>query len=110
MALSVLAFFNVSRNLCGNDRVTEELSPDGQLKLVVFRRDCGATTGDSTQISVLRADQPLPNEAGNVLIVAGEPALTARWRDRRQINISRLGVTKVFKREPKVKDVKISYE
>lgn len=110
LLLLAFAFFYASGNLCRNDQVTEEVSSDRQLKVVVFRRDCGATTGYSTQISVLRADPTLPNSSGNVLIVAGEQAVTARWSDRRQVDISALGVAKVFKRETEAGNVKISYE
>jgi len=34
---------------CGNDVLTDLPSPDGKYKVVVFQRDCGATTGFSTQ-------------------------------------------------------------
>lgn len=42
-------------NPCGNDEVREFLSPNGRVKAVVFRRNCGATTSHSTHVSVLRA-------------------------------------------------------
>jgi hypothetical protein len=43
-------------DLCGNDPISETPSPNGQMKVVVFQRDCGATTGFSTQVSVLPID------------------------------------------------------
>ncbi len=53
-------------DMCGNDVTKEVISPDGKMKAVVFQRDCGATTGFSTQISVLPDSKTLPNESGNV--------------------------------------------
>jgi hypothetical protein len=54
--------------MCGNQIVTEQLSPDKKYKLVVFVRDCGATTGYSTQISILSSDKKLmDDQTGNVL-------------------------------------------
>jgi hypothetical protein len=41
---------------CGNQLYQEVLSPDNKYKAVVFQRDCGATTGFSTRVSILRAD------------------------------------------------------
>jgi hypothetical protein len=38
--------------MCGNYVVAEKISPDGRRKVVVFQRDCGATTGFSTQVSL----------------------------------------------------------
>ena len=34
--------------VCGNDILTETRAPDGRFKVVVFQRDCGATTRFST--------------------------------------------------------------
>jgi hypothetical protein len=40
-------------------------SPDGRRDAVMFQRDCGATTGFSTQVSVLDTDEQLSG-SGNV--------------------------------------------
>src|SRR5687767_10343542 len=47
-------------DMCGNDIQLTVVSPDRKLKAVVFERSCGATTGFSTQVSVLPADRDLP--------------------------------------------------
>jgi hypothetical protein len=41
---------------CGNAVLSEEYSPNREFRAVVFERDCGATTGFSTQVSVLTAN------------------------------------------------------
>jgi hypothetical protein len=50
---------------CGNEVLKETASPDGKMKAVIFQRDCGATTGFSTQVSILFEDEKLPDEGGN---------------------------------------------
>ncbi len=46
------AWFAVSApGLCGNDVLSENISPSGHWKAVVSERSCGATTGFSTQVS-----------------------------------------------------------
>jgi hypothetical protein len=54
---------------CANSAFEEFRSPAGRWKVVVFERDCGATTGFSTQASLLPLDAPLPKEAGNILSI-----------------------------------------
>ena len=56
-------------NPCGNEVVETVPSPTQKWSAVVFVRDCGATTGFSTQLSILRARENLPNESGNVLVL-----------------------------------------
>ena len=53
--------------MCGDDVLAEDVSPNGKKKVTVFQRDCGATTGFSTQASILDAESKLPARGGNVL-------------------------------------------
>jgi hypothetical protein len=55
-------------DMCANKFLSEIPSPDGALKVVVFQRDCGATTGYSTHISVVQTNRSLPNESGNLFV------------------------------------------
>jgi hypothetical protein len=78
-------------DLCGNTVVVTELSPSRAMTAVLFERDCGATTGFSSQVSVLRADEDLPNAGGNVFAKNeakggeatswGGPFVALQWRD-----------------------------
>lgn len=72
-------FFVLDRSfsdMCGNEVFQELNSPDARLKAVIFQRDCGATTGFSTQISLIAANTKLPNETGNLFAVTGHPKET----------------------------------
>src|SRR5436309_15923351 len=55
-------------SMCANELVSEIRSPDGMFKVVVFQRNCGATTAASIQASVVAADAPLPSTAGNLFV------------------------------------------
>lgn len=59
---------SLTSGLCDNKVISESVSPDGYLKAVVFSRDCGATTGYSTQVSIIKNIDSLPNEVGNVFV------------------------------------------
>ena len=62
-----LVFFMLDE-MCANTVLSESTSGDGKLKAVVFQRDCGATTGFSTQVSVVNNGSALPARAGNLFI------------------------------------------
>ena len=75
---------------CVNEQLDAVASPDGTHRAVVFQRDCGATTGFSTQISVLAAGAALPDSSGNVFSAdtdhgrapagpGGGPRVSVRW-------------------------------
>ena len=46
-------------DMCSNHVISRLPSPDGEHDAVMFQRDCGATTGFSTQVSILEAGEPL---------------------------------------------------
>ena len=50
---------------CGNTIVSSKAAPDGRRSAVLFQRDCGATTGFTTQVSILDSGRPLTG-GGNV--------------------------------------------
>jgi hypothetical protein len=71
--------------ICANEVRRTVLSPDGKLKAVAFRRDCGATTAYSYQLSVIPAGQDLPNWGWNVY--SGEAAENGKfhWKGPRTL-------------------------
>ena len=101
--------FNFSLNVCSNSIVSTHNSPNNTLKVVIFERNCGATTGFSTQISLLNKNESLGNESGNLYISEGYPeGYNAIWNNGNSLNIS--GVTgKHYKKETKYKNVTIHY-
>lgn len=82
---------------CGNTVVKTARSPDGQLDAVLFERGCGATTGFSTQISIVPAGE-LPEGAGNVFVTNGDSREDGRgewggaWADVRWFSERRLHI------------------
>ncbi len=77
--------------MCGNQVFQEIYSPDSQYKVVIFQRDCGATTGFSTQLSILKAEEELSNTSGNILVLDGHPKQTqiqVDWQNARSVDIT----------------------
>lgn len=95
---------------CANDNLHEVVSPNGALKAVRFRRDCGATTGYSTHISILPSTQRLPNKGGNVFVVGEEPMVVVRWIDDRHLSISGGGASASFLHLTDFRGIRITYD
>ena len=93
LVLIVLALFLLP-DLCGNEIYSEHVSPDNDYKAVIFQRDCGSTTGFSTQLSIIDANSDLDNDvAGNVLILDGHPddiQLKVAWRSNNELVVNHL--------------------
>ncbi|MGO4372792.1 DUF5412 family protein [Paenibacillus sp. MCAF20] len=95
-----------SSGLCRNQVITREAQPDGKYEFVVFKRDCGATTAYSYQLSVKEKDEELQNTKGNIFISNQE--FQAKWISSDKIRIS--GPTyEIFKQERNYKGINIVY-
>jgi hypothetical protein len=104
---------------CRNQILQDLPSPDGRRHAVVFARDCGATTGFSTQLSILTAARTVSG-GGNVFVVdsdhgkgdpgpGGGPAVTIRWLDRRTIEVHYDSRARIFTQERRHDDTDIRY-
>lgn len=111
---SVLVPWVLGKALCGNEVIAEYPSPGKQHRVVVFQRDCGATTGFSTQASLLDADEALGNEGGNLFVSdtnhGAAPAVSVVWMGERALVLRHHAGGRVFKSVPKRDGVRISYE
>ncbi len=105
---------------CANSVVASVASPDGAHRAVVFQRDCGATTGFSTQISVTDDSGP-PTDGGNAFIADddhgaatsgawGGPWADARWLSADHLLIRYAARSRLFHRQPSVSGIRISFE
>jgi hypothetical protein len=105
---------------CGNEILRVHYSPTKQLKAVVFGRDCGATTGFSTQVSIMSANDDLSNEAGNVFVAdtdhgkspsgpGGGPPVDVEWKGESSLNVIYDNRARVFLRKDSQNGVTVTY-
>ncbi len=99
---------------CENEHPVEHPSPDSQGKYVQFSRNCGATTSENLQISLLQANQPLPDEEANTFIADNNHGVTqfvaqGEWVSARELRITYSSKSRVFKKESRVGPVVITY-
>jgi hypothetical protein len=92
---------------CENEVVERVPSPDGSREVVVFTRNCGATTDFSTQISILPAGGVLPSRSGNTYIASHQTRVEVTWEGSRVAAIRRAaaGLTE----EPEVAGVRVRF-
>ena len=122
--MTLVAFGGACVNIagdCGNDIVKEVRSPTEKMKAVVFQRDCGATTGFTTQVSVLSLDQQLPNDSGNLLVADtdhgnapagawGGPMVEVSWTNETHLLIRHDKRAQLSKREESFANINVRYE
>ncbi|WP_159888681.1 hypothetical protein [Paenibacillus puerhi] len=108
VALGVYGLFRLVASACGNEIVNEIPQPGGALKAVVFIRDCGATTRESYQVSIIRKGSNIDDtDTGNVFI-AYEP-VSVSWSKYNDFDIEYAG-GQVFKQEINVKGIRVNYK
>jgi hypothetical protein len=89
-------------DLCGNNPLSEAISPDGKYKAVLFQRDCGATTDFSTQISILKKDQALANSGANTFATGNSQDIRYHWLDDDHLVIETDKTEKIYLAKEKV--------
>jgi hypothetical protein len=87
-------------------------SPDGSRSVVVFRKQCAAAVPYSTQASIAPAGAAFSAEKiPAFFIVAGTPAVSAKWRANNKIEMAVTpGGGKVFRSQQSVGDIKVAYK
>jgi hypothetical protein len=128
IAILLLAFVvwtclsQVVGSMCGNQLVSEYLSPDGKNKVIVFVRDCGATTGFWTNVSITNKGHKLrEDETSNAVTVddhetgpdsnrLGGGEVLAKWISNDTVVFRINEAAKLLKKEAEVRGVTIIYE
>lgn len=104
-----LGYYLVS-GICENTLIDSNASPNDKWKVVLFERNCGATTGFSSQISLLASHKELKNESGNVYIAEGYPKdYIINWESDDVVRISGTkGVN--YKKEKQLNGIQFRYD
>ena len=120
LLLVVPALMSGCSDTCGNNVISRAPSPDGRHEAVLFQRDCGATAGFSTQISILEAGKS-ETGSGNAFVADddhgkartgdwGGPWAEVKWLAADHLLIRYAKKSRVFDRSDNVGEVKLSYK
>lgn len=105
---------------CTTQVVTRLASPDGEREAVMFQRDCGATSGFSTQISIVDAGEA-PAGSGNTFRADdnhgaastgawGGPLAEVAWLASDRLRVRYADQARIFAQSDAVAGVSVSYE
>jgi len=104
---------------CSDAEIAEAKSPDGIYTAIMFQRDCGATTGFSTQVSILKTGQSVSG-AGNVFVADSNqgtaapgnwegPWVEMQWRGSKTLLIHYAVGSRVFVQKTSVSGISVEY-
>lgn len=104
LAIAILLMFygcsQLFSGLCGNVILSQTDSPNQNLKAVVFRRDCGATTDYSIHVSILNSWEKLSNDdAGNVFSQDTSEPATVIWDSDNELTVYHHKTGRIFTKE-----------
>lgn len=84
-------------------------SPDGQFDLVIFARDCGATTTANTQAALIPPGDTLPEDAASFFSVGVAADLDPRWDGFGNIELSAPAGANIYRQDDSVAGVSVIY-
>jgi hypothetical protein len=114
-------FEESGNGLCRNDVVESLPSPDGRFKVVIFVRNCGATTDYSTHVLILSSQEQVTHaDTGNVFVAdsnhggvgtsfVGALDVRARWSNSNSLVISHPQGSRIYLKEGSFKHIGITY-
>lgn len=112
-------FLGALRPACTNTVVETVASPDDAWHAVLFERSCGATSGFTSQVSVLPSGRALPDLSGNALVTMngdtasstewGGPLVEVHWTDLRHVEITYDSTAHVMSQQRSVGEIGISF-
>lgn len=96
---------------CVVEQYASSLSPDGKHIAMTYGRDCGATTGYNTQLSIAPAEVSFdPDLFPAVLILKGKLTLNLRWINEARLVVSVPKNAEQYRKEFAASGVTLEYE
>ncbi|MBS4178867.1 DUF5412 family protein [Lederbergia citrea] len=97
----------VFAGMCANEIVKKVDSPNGKKTAYIFKRDCGATTAESFQLSILNNGGDLKNKSGNTFVSSEE--FSVEWLNDSKLQIKYDQTSETFKMDSRVKRINVEY-
>jgi len=88
---------------------SQERSPNGQLKAVVYLRKCPDEVLFTTNVSILAIDQSLPDDTGNTVVCPDAMAVRVRWQSNTQLTVLSFSDLSKATKQKRVGNVSIDY-
>lgn len=94
---------------CQTTQHTRLPSPDNTFDLVIFSRNCGATTGFNTQAALLPAGDTLPEDAASFLSIGVAADLAPHWNSPAMIELTIPAGARIYRQDQTVAGIAVIY-
>lgn len=84
-------------------------SPDSAFDLIIFSRDCGATTGANTQAALIPNGDSLPDDAASFLSIGAAADLSPRWDSPASITLTVPAGAQIYRQDTSVAGIAVNY-
>ena len=88
---------------------SQERSPNGQLKAVVYLRKCSDEVLFTTNVSILPIDQSVPDDTGNTVVCPDALAVRVRWQSNNQLTVLSFSDLSKATKQKRVGNVSVDY-
>jgi len=96
---------------CETNVISSIPSPSNKMELVTFSRECNATVGFNTQVSVSSGALPFsPERNPPFLSVSQRPSILLRWASDSLVEVVLPPEVKIYRRETAVGDIRVNYK
>ncbi|MFG6430775.1 hypothetical protein [Roseateles sp. LYH14W] len=113
IALAWAWLHSLGSSLCANTVLSELPSPSCLLRAALLESNCGATTGFSRHVQILRASETPQDDSAFVMDDnhgAASLDVQLRWDDDARVVVSHDAQARVFRAEPSARGVSMGYE
>lgn len=95
-------------NVSNNELIKSVTSPNQKYIAVIFKRDLGATTKTSYQLSILKKGKSINDSTGNIFVTYEE--FDVKWNGDTELIVEQSVKGEIFKQETNYKNIIIKYE
>jgi len=105
---------------CTTEKMSKNISPDGEFLIYVYGRKCGSTEGYTTHISLLESTAKPPTLSGNILALdsnyglapaddLGIVSVDVDWVSAKHVALSFDKESRIFRSIKKLKEITIEH-
>ena len=111
MGLAACVYFVSTFDICETRIAADKASPDGKLRLVLFHRDCGATVGFNSQVSLVPAGAAFSFDAHPAFVsVSGDAGLEAHWAANGTISVLLPKTERIYHKDLRASGILVVYQ
>jgi hypothetical protein len=120
VSIALIASLGACSDICSNTEVSRSTSPDRRLDAVLYQRNCGATTGFSTQIALVPVGNLLSGDSALYRAdddhgaartgVWGGPWAEIEWLTSNKLLVRYAAKSRIFQQNTNAYGISVSYQ